>query len=396
MAEPAAVSELIALCGRLPLALCDVAARAVARPGLPLAALAAEMRDARGRLDVLETGEPATSVRMVFSWSRAKLGSLALRMFRLLGIHPGPDITVPAAASLAGLPREQAHLALAELCDEHLLTEYAPGRYCCHDLLRSYAAEEANLRESEADRRAAVHRMLDHYLHAASVASGFLDPDQHRGHVDPAAAGGHAGEDRWAGTGGRVVQRMSSMSCWPSSARPPKAATLRTPGNCPGRRVVLPGRGVLAEAGGGPGVRAGGRRPAPGDLAGLAMARQHLGWLRFLLGDIAGAAHHLNEAMELAGQVGDGRLRALARDSRAYVLLAQDRMLEAMIQARQALGLYRAAGDVQGEARALYAIGWHLIQLGEHQLAVTFSSRALVAYRQSLYAATESGARALA
>ncbi|HXT90557.1 MAG TPA: BTAD domain-containing putative transcriptional regulator, partial [Trebonia sp.] len=40
MAEPAMVSELIALCGRLPLALCDVAARAVARPGLPLAAVA--------------------------------------------------------------------------------------------------------------------------------------------------------------------------------------------------------------------------------------------------------------------------------------------------------------------------------------------------------------------
>ena len=64
-------------------------------------------------------------------------------MFRLLGIHPGPDITVPAAASLAGLPPGQAHLALAELCDEHLLTEYVPGRYSCHDLLRSYAAEEA-------------------------------------------------------------------------------------------------------------------------------------------------------------------------------------------------------------------------------------------------------------
>ena len=84
------ISELIALCGRLPLALCDVAARAVARPGLPLAALAAEMRDERRRLDALETGESVTSVRMVFSWSRARLGDPASRMFRLLGIHPGP------------------------------------------------------------------------------------------------------------------------------------------------------------------------------------------------------------------------------------------------------------------------------------------------------------------
>jgi hypothetical protein len=97
-------------------------------------------------------------------------------MFRLLGVHPGPDITSSAAASLAGLPREQAYLALAELCDEHLLTEYLPGRYVCHELLRSYAVEEAMTRESEADRQAAVLRVLDHYLQSASVAAGFLCP----------------------------------------------------------------------------------------------------------------------------------------------------------------------------------------------------------------------------
>jgi predicted ATPase len=87
VAEPTAVSELSALCGGLPLALRDVAARAVSRRGLPLAPLAAEMRDARRRLDALETGESATSVRMIFSWSRAKLGGRTSRMFRLLGIH---------------------------------------------------------------------------------------------------------------------------------------------------------------------------------------------------------------------------------------------------------------------------------------------------------------------
>jgi hypothetical protein len=178
MAESATVSELIAMCGHLPLALCGVAARAAARPGLPLATLLAEMRDGRRPLDALETGEPVTSVRIVFSWSRARLGIQASRMFRLLGVHPGPDITVPAAASLAGLPPRQTHQAVAELCDEHLLTEYVPGRYVCHDLLRSYAAEEASIRESETDRQDAMHRMLDHYLHAATVASGFLNPFQ--------------------------------------------------------------------------------------------------------------------------------------------------------------------------------------------------------------------------
>jgi hypothetical protein len=68
-AEPGAVSELIALYARLPLALAIVAARACARPGLPLAGLAAELRDQSGRLDALDAGDPASSVRTVLSWS---------------------------------------------------------------------------------------------------------------------------------------------------------------------------------------------------------------------------------------------------------------------------------------------------------------------------------------
>jgi hypothetical protein len=99
-------------------------------------------------------------VRAVFSWSLTNLTDLASRVFQLLGIHPGPDITVSTAASLAGIPREQAYLALMELCDEHLLTKYGPGRYCLHELLRAYAAELAHSSGSAAERDAAVRRVL--------------------------------------------------------------------------------------------------------------------------------------------------------------------------------------------------------------------------------------------
>jgi DNA-binding SARP family transcriptional activator/tetratricopeptide (TPR) repeat protein/transcriptional regulator with XRE-family HTH domain len=381
MAEPVAVSELIALCGGLPLALRDVAARAIARPGLPLAALAAEMRDARRRLDVLETGESATSVRMVFSWSRAKLGDRASRMFRLLGIYPGPDITSSAAASLTGLPREQAYLALAELCDEHLLTEYLPGRYICHDLLRSYAVEEAMARESEADRRAAVRRVLDYYLHAASVASGFLcsyHAEVTRTCPQPGVTleeiGGPAQAAEWFENEQHVLLAMIRQAA--ESGHAPHAWELPWvvgwyfKGEAGWRRLEAAQEAALAVA------------ARLGDLSGLVLARQHLGWLRFLLGDIASARHHLDEATELAGQLGNDGLGALAGLSRAYVLQAQDRILEAMVQARQALRLYHAVGDPRGEARALYAIGWHLIQLGDHQQAIHFSSRALIAWRE--------------
>jgi DNA-binding SARP family transcriptional activator len=140
-AETDAVAELTALCVGLPLALGIVAARAAARPGLSLAVLAAELRDARSRLDWLSTGEAVTDMRTVFSWSLQQLTPPAMRMFQMLGLHPGPDITVPAAASLAGVPPGQARAALAELARAHLLTEGAPGRHSCHDLLRAYATE---------------------------------------------------------------------------------------------------------------------------------------------------------------------------------------------------------------------------------------------------------------
>ena len=100
-AEPGAIDEIAALCAYLPLALAVAAARAAARPRFPLTELAAELRHAAGRLDALDSGDPTVSVRAVFSWSFRQLGNEAARMFRLLGLHPGPDISVRAAASLA-------------------------------------------------------------------------------------------------------------------------------------------------------------------------------------------------------------------------------------------------------------------------------------------------------
>ena len=103
------------------------------------------LRGERGRLDAFDTGDPASSARTVFSWSYRSLSQPAARMFRLLGLHPGPDITEAAAASLAGVAADQAHRSLAELTAAHLVTEQVPGRFSFHDLLRAYAAEQARL-----------------------------------------------------------------------------------------------------------------------------------------------------------------------------------------------------------------------------------------------------------
>ncbi|MEU4236405.1 hypothetical protein [Actinoplanes sp. NPDC026619] len=130
-----AVAAVIDRCARMPLALSLITARA---GGRSLAAVNAEI----GPADA--AGDPHTSVRAVFAWSFGRLTAPAARLFRLIGHHPGPDLTATAAAGLTGLTVGQATVVLAELARAALLTEAAPGRYACHDLLRAYAAERVS------------------------------------------------------------------------------------------------------------------------------------------------------------------------------------------------------------------------------------------------------------
>ncbi|MFF0449964.1 BTAD domain-containing putative transcriptional regulator [Streptomyces sp. NPDC004609] len=136
-AEPAAVREIVARCGNLPLALATLAARAVARPHFPLAALAGELR-AGGGLDAFPAG-----VRTAFQCSYQPLPTEHAGLFRLLSRHPGPRITPASAAALTGLPLIEVRARLGALSSVHLLTEEEPAHYTLHPLLRSFAAELA-------------------------------------------------------------------------------------------------------------------------------------------------------------------------------------------------------------------------------------------------------------
>lgn len=174
--DPTAIGEIAARCARLPFALVVSAARAAARPNFPLGALAAELGDTAGRLDALDSEDPAASVRTLFYWSYQRLSAGAARMFRLLGLHPGADITMPAAASMAGLDKTIARRVLRELTSSHLLSEELPGRYTTHELLRAYGADLAHTHDSQPERTAATGRLLDHYLHTAIRGAFLLHP----------------------------------------------------------------------------------------------------------------------------------------------------------------------------------------------------------------------------
>lgn len=174
-AEPEAVAQILRLCGHLPLTVAIVAARAAARPSFALADIAAELREAHGTLDAFHTLD-GVDARAAFSWSYQALSPAAARLFRLLGLHPGPDITLPAAASLAALPTRRVRALLEECGAAHLAAEYAPGRWRLHDLLRAFAAELAEEHEGPAECRQAFHRLLDHLLHSAHAADQVLYP----------------------------------------------------------------------------------------------------------------------------------------------------------------------------------------------------------------------------
>jgi hypothetical protein len=169
-AEPEAAAIIATRCDHLPLALRVAAERAATRPRSCLADVADELASERDRLDMLDTDDEYTGVRTVFSWSYRALPAAATRMFRLLGLHPGPDIGIDVVAALADTSAAQARRSLDLLTGKHLVEQTAPGRFRLHDLLHCYAEERARAEETDEDRSAAVRRMLTWYLHTADDA----------------------------------------------------------------------------------------------------------------------------------------------------------------------------------------------------------------------------------
>ncbi|MEV7284076.1 BTAD domain-containing putative transcriptional regulator [Streptomyces sp. NPDC093252] len=341
-ADPAAAAEIVARCARLPLALAIVAARAAAHPGFPLAAVAAELRDSHGSLDAFGAGDDdlGTDVRAVFSWSYQALSAPAARLFRLLGLHRGPELSAPAAAALAGLAPKEARRLLGELTRAHLLTEHFPGRYTLHDLLRVYAAERADAEESADGRRRAVDRLLAWYLHTADAAYPHLTPKRPRIPLDPPPEG-----------------------CRPLEFTAHEQALQW----CEDERVNLVGVVHEAAASGRPGIAW--RLAAV--LWGFFYLRSHHGdWL-----DTA------RTGLAAARAAGDRRGEARALADTAAALRAATRYEEAIDHLRQAKAVYRELGDAQGRISAVSNLGDAFLQAGRLPEAVDHIRRGLALHR---------------
>ena len=375
-AEPRAVDELIGLCARLPLALAVAAARA----GFQLAALAAELHDAADRLDVLDAGDPASCVRAVLSWSYQSMRAPAARMFRLIGVHAGPDISAPAAASLAGIGLPQARRDLAELTSAHLLTEHSPGRYAFHDLLRAYAADQAAAIDTGEARRAAIRRVLDHYLHTARAADRLLNPA--RDLIAPAACvagalpeqpGDYEQAMAWFKAEHQVLLAAVSLAAdtgqAPLSWQIPWALVDYLEFSGHWHDWIATQQTGLAAA----------RRL--GDRAGEARCCRGLGCAYSRMGRDQDAHAHLSQALGLFCRAGDRIGEARTHQDLSWLFDRQGRPDQALHHDRLALRLYRQEGHRAGQANALNAIGWLHTLLGHHQQALDYCGQALAMHR---------------
>lgn len=169
-AEDPLLGEIAGLCGHIPLALRIAAARLRARPAWTLDHLAGLLRDQHERLELLDDGERSLAAALTVSYEH--LSAQEQRMFRYLGLHPGPDFDMHAAIALTASPAHAQRL-LSALVDYNLLAEPAPGRYQFHDLVRLHASALA-AEEAEAEREDALDRLLDYYLHTSQAADRYL------------------------------------------------------------------------------------------------------------------------------------------------------------------------------------------------------------------------------
>jgi DNA-binding SARP family transcriptional activator/Tfp pilus assembly protein PilF len=374
-AERDAVAAVTRQCAHLPLALAIAASRAAVVPAMTISSLAADLNDAQQRLDALNTGEAVTDVKTVLSWSYHAASPAAQRMFRLLSVHPGPDISVEAAARLADVSGVWCRRLLSELATTRLITEHNAGRYGFHDLLRAYSVDLAKMME-RATRRHAMRRVLDYYLEISYLNALALEPDlvseiqpigmvatahenladprqalawfdaEYRillGLVDSAAASGylrHAWQLSWTLTD--YFRRRGHWHDWVST-----------------QRTALAAAEQLDD------------RSAQGH-AHRSLARAYC-WLT----QFEKCHHHLSLALSLFAAADDvvGQAHVLRNLAYVYERFGHDDL--ALSHAERALRRYEAAGHATGRARALNTVGWYKAKSGDAQSALIYCEKAL-------------------
>ncbi|WP_330273607.1 tetratricopeptide repeat protein [Lentzea sp. NBC_00516] len=409
-ADPGATVDLARLCGFLPLALRIAAANLTLRPERTISDHVTELA-ADDRLDRLSVvGDDETAVRVAFDHSYAALPPAAARLFRLLGLVPGPDFGVSAATALIGA---DAGPALALLADAHLLLRPAPGRYAFHDLLRLYAAERE---ENDAERAEATGRLLDWYLGGVDAGALTLFPQRIRLPISVATQGFDAQAEAlaWLDTElpnlvaaarlaaergpARVAWLLADSLrgyCWLRMctvewlAIATAGLTAATSADEPTGRAAaelsladlhrLHGRYRIAIEHYTQAVE---QARSGGWLGGANIALSNLGTAYFWLGELPAAAEHYRQSLEVAVRTGRVAGEANTLGNLGLVCQLQGELDRAAEHHTRALDLHRRLGNRSNEAVNLANLGETYHLLGRFDAAHDHVSRALALHRE--------------
>ncbi|MFI9331210.1 hypothetical protein ACIGZJ_27210 [Kitasatospora sp. NPDC052868] len=419
-AEQTAADQVIARCAGLPLAVCLAGARMAARPNQALAVTADALARESDRLDALRI-DGETAVRSVLDASCRDLADGPARLYRLLGLLPLPDICSATAGAAAGVGIGDADRLLDSLAEVHLLQDLGSGRYGFHDLVRLHARTWALETDPPELRHAALRRVLEWYLAAATQAEALISPshrnlardyqepptglpdfadesqalawlDSERGHLMAMLRGGAATEFPSG-----VWQLVDAM--WPLflrlrphdlwiEAHEIGIAAARRAGDRQGELRML--------TSGGHGLR-NASRPTDaadwfsealvlaqdiGDLRAEADAHHGLGHARQASGRLDQAADAFRHALELRESLGYLRGAALARLSLGEVMLAGDRHDDAVHLFRQTHQQLYALPDRYEAARAMAWLGRAHAAAHENSSAEECFGNALAEFRQ--------------
>ncbi|GIG88632.1 AfsR/SARP family transcriptional regulator [Plantactinospora endophytica] len=395
--ESSAAAALAERCAHLPLALRVAAELVLTRPTAPLAVLVAELADQQHRLRLLDAGgDPRTGVRAVLSWSYQQLPAAAARAFRMLGPHPGPDIDRYAAAALFDTEPEPARQLLDTLARANLVQPAGDHRYTFHDLLRAYAAERSAADEPAPEADAALDRLFDYEISAATAAIDTLYPaERHRrpragrAAVPPPPMPDAQAAREWldaerptlvatvvrAAERGRpshavrltltLLRYLESGGYFVEAERMHEhaLAAARAAGDRVTEAHLLTGLAVMYAQQGRYAPSIARLRDAValsrenGDSAGEARALGNLGHVQQRQGRYDEAAEALRAALLLCRRVGDPASEARAGGNLGHVLLRQGNYREAGVHLRTATLLCRRIADATGEAYALTSLG---------------------------------------
>jgi len=383
--EPESATRIALRCGHLPLALRIVAERLAEDDYLPLAELVEELDNEYLRLDTLASrDDELANLRVVFSWSYHRLDQETARVFRLLGLHAGTDISTGTVSALARVDDRLARHTLRSLANSHLIQQIAPERYRLHDLLRLYAAERSSIEESSMERQSAVRRLVRWYLLSAANARRSFLPDLPLGVGDlsdiddPTEPLSFSGAEE-ALTWFEVEQftLLSTLEQALNLGHLDLAATM--PRAIAGffevraywsdyRHVYTIGlqaaRGIDST------------RWMAANLIGLADAES-------ILGNVDKALASYREAVRLSRAIEDSRDEGFALRGIGLVHQDASRFELAADHYRQALTALRMAGAQRGEGMCLLSLGECYRALERFDEAITYGVRALAIFRHT-------------